>query len=209
MASAEINRLMDHARIRLPGALDAALKMELFVVLDELFQGSNIWTEDVSFSVIGTTDSFVDNPDAYIYPIVPTNGLVFMLVAVADSMSNLQAASMPIPGQVVLASSSAANAVYTARVALTVTDPPDAEGYPVFPAWVMERYGSDILDGLLGRMMSQIAKPYSSPTMALFHLKKFAQCIKRAKNSAAHQNTYNVQSWRFPQTFASRGRKIT
>lgn len=209
MASTEINRLMDHARVRLPGALDSALKMELFVVMDELFQNSNIWLEDISFSVTSTSESYIENPDAYIYPVTPTNGLITLLIAVADSAGQLQVATMPAPGQIMLASLPTQNDTYTARVALTVTDPPDSEGYPVFPSWVLERYGSDILDGLLGRMMSQIAKPYSSPTMALFHLKKFNQCVRRARNSAVRQNTYNVQSWRFPQTFASRGRRIT
>ncbi len=35
MPAADMNRLMDHARIRLPGALDAAIKMELFAVMNE------------------------------------------------------------------------------------------------------------------------------------------------------------------------------
>ena len=54
MSSPDINRLMDNARVKLPGALDAALQMELFLVMKEFFDNTNIWEEEIPFSVTPT-----------------------------------------------------------------------------------------------------------------------------------------------------------
>jgi hypothetical protein len=53
-------------------------------------------------------------------------------------------------------------------------------------------------------MMSQLAKPYSSPAMAQMHLRAFKSGVSQAKVEASHQNVYRGQSWRFPQTYARR-----
>lgn len=204
MANADINRLMDNARIRLPGALDAALQLELFSVLNEFFQTSNIWYQDIQFAVTPTTANYLDDPDAYTYDIIPDQGSITRLIGVVDSNGYAQKAWMPTLGSLILAFSPNTAQTYTARVALTVTDPTTRDGYPQFPDWIMNKYGNDILDGLLGRMMSQLAKPYSSATMAQFHLKNFKQAVNQAKVEASHQNVYRGQNWRFPQTFARR-----
>lgn len=208
MANADMNRLMDNARIRLPGALDAALQTELFSVLNEFFQETNIWFEDIQFQVTPTSDSYVTNPDAYTYQLLPMDGgTIVRLVGVMDSSGFAQRASMPVLGELVLAYSPNQADTYTARVVKTITDPVTREGYPVFPAWILNKYGNDILDGLLGRMMSQLAKPYSSPQVAVVHLRNFKQSISKAKAEAMHGNVYRGQSWRFPQSFASRRHK--
>jgi hypothetical protein len=195
---------MDHARIRLPGALDAAIQMELFAVMNEFFQSSNVWYEDIQFTVQPTADEYFSNPDAFTYDVIPTQGTITRLVGVINSQGNPQKAFMPTLGQVVLGVSPNATDTYTARVALTVSDPVTRDGYPEFPGWIMDKYGNDILEGVLSRMMSQIAKPYSSPQMAQYHGKMFKQAVSQAKVEASHQNVYRGQSWHFPQTFASR-----
>lgn len=207
MANADMNRLIDLAKIRLPGALDTALQMELFALMAEFFATTNIWYEDITFAVTPTDATHLENPDAFTYSIIPDQGAIIRLMGVSNSQGMAQSATMPTPGDVILAYSPNAADTYTARVALTVTDPVTREGYPQFPDWIMNRYGTDILDGLLGRMMSQIAKPYSAPQMALAHLKKFKATTLQAKIEAMHQNVYRGQSWRFPQTFAHRRHK--
>ena len=202
MATADINRLMDNARIRLPGALDNAIKLEIFSVLNEFFQATNIWTEDIDFSVTPTNDSYLDNPAAYTYTITPVSGgVINRLIAVWNSDGFAQAATMPIPGEVILKFSPNEADTYTARVAKTVNEPLDNEGYPDFPAWVLNKYGNEMLDGVLARMMGQIAKPYSSAQLALYHMREFRRAIGRAKAEALHGNVYRGQSWRFPQSF--------
>lgn len=202
MPNADMNRLMDHARIRLPGSLDAALQMELFAVMNEFLQTSGLWFEDIQFQVAPTAESYLDNPDAYTYELIPDQGAITRLQGVVDSKGFGVQAVMPVLGQLILSYSPSVADTYTARVSLTVTDPVTRDGYPEFPDWILNKYGNDILEGLLGRMMTQIAKPYTSTAGAQFHLRNFKQAVSQAKVEASHKNVYRGQNWRFPQTFA-------
>jgi hypothetical protein len=204
MASADMNRLIDHAKIRLPGALDAAIQMELFSVMNEFFQNSNIWYEDIKFDVSPTTQSFTENPEAYTYPLVPSEGAIVRLMGLIDGKGIAQRGYMPTLEEIVIAHAPSEASTYTARVSLTVVDPVTREGYPQFPAWILGKYGNDILEGVLGRMMSQLAKPYSSPQAAMYHTRNFKQAVNQARAEAMHQNVYRGQNWRFPQTYARR-----
>lgn len=204
MPNADMNRLMDNARIKLPGALDSTIQLELFAVLNEFFQDSNIWTEDIAFEVTPTSDSYISNPAAYTYVVVPDGGTINRLIGVVDANGFPQAAYMPTPGEIILRASPNYAQTYTVRVAKTVTDPTTRDGYPEFPDWILNKYGNGITDGVIGQMMSQVAKPYSSPQAAAFHLRKFKISVSQAKVEAQHRNVYRGQDWRFPQTFARR-----
>lgn len=206
MANADMTRLMDNCRVHLPGALDSAIQRELFSVLNDFFQDSNIWYEDITFTANPTDDTIFSNPDAFTYDLDPpsSGGTPVRLLGVWNSQGVPQSATMATPGTVVLQYAPNVSDTYTARIALTVTDPVTKEGYPVFPAWILNKYNNDILDGVLARMMGQPAKPYSNPQMAMYHARKFRGAISTAKVEAQHQNVYRGQAWRFPQTFARR-----
>lgn len=205
MANADMNRLLDNARMRLPGALDTAIQYEFFSAMDDFFQKSNVWTENIQFDAVATSATYFQDPDAFTYHLVPMeNGTINRLLGVVDANGFFQNAYMPTLGYLVLERSPNFDQTYTARVAKSVSDPVTREGNPVFPDWILEKYGSEILDGILGRMMSQIAKPYTSPQLANVHLKKFSNAISQAKVEASHQNVYRGQSWKFPQTFMRR-----
>lgn len=206
MANADVNRLMDNARIRLPGALDNALQLEFFSLMNEFFQNTNAWQEELQITVNPTSASHLTDPEAFKYDLVPDGGSIFRLMEVFDANGYPVKAAMQEPGIVTLYYSPNVQCVYTFTVAKTVTDPTTREGYPEFPAWVLNKYGNEILDGLMGRMMSQIAKPYSSPKMADFHMRKFNAGVQRAYVETLHGNVYRAQNWRFPQTFARRRR---
>lgn len=208
MASADMNRLLDHARIRLPGALDAAMQLEFFSVVDEFLQRTNLWYEDITFTVNPSTDSYLENPAAYTFTLTPTQGTIVRLMGVIDGRGAVQPATMPTLEALVLSYLPSEVSTYTARVSLSVTDPVTSEGNPDFPEWILGRYGSDLLEGVLGRMMSQIAKPYSAPQMAAVHLRNFSKATNQAKVEAMHQNLYRGQSWRFPQTYSSRNQRL-
>lgn len=196
MANADFNRLMDQLRIRLPGALDGTIQLELFSVMNEFFQTSNCWSEDIPMKVVPTRTT---------YEIVSTTpSSINRLFWVKTPSGVPVAATMPVPGTIELANPPSEEAVYTATVALTITDPVDREGYPEFPDWFLNKYSNDILDGVLGRMMSQFAKPYSQPQLAQYHMRRFVQAANRAGVEAIHGNVYRGQNWRFPQTFARR-----
>lgn len=194
--SNDLNRLMDNLRIRLPGATDTVLQTELFATLDEFLGGSNIWTEDIEFAVTaGETD----------YTITPSGiSTINRLMGVVDQNELPVAVTMAEPGELKLVYEPSVAGTYTAQVALTVADPTTRDGYPVCPDWILGKYANDILDGVLGRMMSQIAKPYTNERMAIYHMRRFAGVVSRAKVEVQHRNVYRGQNWRFPQTFARR-----
>ena len=192
----ELSRLMDNARVRLPGAIDTAIQLELFAVLNEFFQDSNCWYEDISLNV---------TPNVTSYSIVPSSTAApVRLIGVANSSNQMQMAVFDLPSTLTLIVAPSQADTFTARLVLTVDDPVSSEGFPDCPEWALNKYQSDILDGVLGRMMSQIAKPYTNERMAIYHTRKFRGAVAQAKVEAQHGNIYRGQNWRFPQTFARR-----
>lgn len=77
------------------------------------------------------------------------------------------------------------------------------------PAWMFDRFFEDWLDGCQGRMFSQVAKPYSNPVAATYHLKRFRSAMAFAKQEARRGFTYSTPSWRFPTGGFVSGRRST
>ena len=192
----DLSRLMDNARVRLAGATDGAIKLELFAILNDFFQSTNIWREDIPLAV---------TPDSQEYEVIPFSvSTINRLMWVYDDKGFAVSAIMPVPGTLNLAYQPDVAKTLSVTVALTVTDPVTREEYPEFPDWILNKYNTCILDGLLARMMSQTAKPYSNAQMALFHGKSYTQGCSFAKVETERNNVYRNQSWRFPQTFNRR-----
>lgn len=198
MPSADTTRLMNSLRMRLPGALDDAVRAEYFATMNEFFQGSNLWQTDVTLSV---------TPGTLTYTITPASGTIVRLVSLVNASGLPAEASMETPGTLDLYYDPGTAQTYTAAVVLTVKDPTDGEGYPTFPSWVLTKYGNEILDGVLGRMMTQLGKPYSNQQLAIFHLRRFRSAISKAKVEAQHKNLYRGQAWSFPRTFTRTRRR--
>lgn len=197
MATADVNRLMDNLRISLPGAIDDALRMEVFNTLNDFFQGTNIWREDIEVEVAAGETHYE------ILPSGPAN--IVRLIGVIDHNKLPAKAVLDlITGELALAEAPSQSATYTAQVVLTVNDPLDREGYPVFPMWVLNLYQNDIISGVLGRMMSQPAKPYSNVQLAVAHSRAFNSAIATARMEANRRFTYRAQAWQFPQGFSRR-----
>jgi hypothetical protein len=195
-------RLIKNARSSLPGSLDNVILLELFNVLDTFFRATRIWDESVTFSVVA------NSPIDTIYYIEPESvSTIVALNWVQNASAFYWAASMAVPGEILLITPPGNNEIYTANVSLSIVDPVNSNGYPEFPAWILEKYGIGILDGLLGRMMAQPAKPYTNPKLAEAHLKFFDKACSIAVNEAVHRNVQGGQAWRFPQTFATRTRR--
>lgn len=194
MSTDQFTRLMDSARIRLPGALEGTMKLELFFVLKEFADRSNAWRE-----VIG----FWSSPGAVEYDLHSENAAAInrlLWVTPLDSPTVSVPAIMPTPGRVRLQNVPSESQRLNAIVALTVNDPTEDGGFPQFPEELLVKYSSGILDGLLSRMMTQPAKPYSSEKNAALHGFRFRQATNLAKREAQTGNLFGGQTWRFPQT---------
>jgi len=211
MSSPSLKRIYDTAKMSLPGALDGAIQMEFFQLLNDFFTTTNCWYEDIDFSVTpaGAGETYLTAPEEFTYMIVPYIGSITRLGWVSDLNGSQVAARMPVLGDLILNNSPSVAQTYIARVFLTVTDPVTTAGDAQCPDWVLNRYGSDLSDGLIGRMMAQPAKPYTSLQNSVLRSKNYVQARSQAKVEASRQNLYGGQNWRFPQSFARpRGQKF-
>lgn len=188
-----LTTLIDQARMRLPGALDAAIFVELSSTLKEFFEQSNIWQERIEvYAVPGVVEYELDADTDY-----TTEFIRLMHVKNADG--RVISASMETPGTIILATAPAGAETYYATVAKNLVATGSS---PVVPDWIIGKHYNGLLDGLLGRMMSQLAKPYSNPRLAVVHLANFKRTMNLARKQATHQNIYSAQRWRFPSNFA-------
>jgi hypothetical protein len=204
MAAADITRLMNNARMRLTGATDGVLQQELFSVMDDFFKKSNVWNEDIEIEVPG------GDPANTVYQLAssaPAQIDKLLWVFQKPDQTSIGRGSgvmayMSTPGELTLRTQPSSDVTYIVTVALTVTDPADRSGYVQFPAWVLAKYREAILDGLLGRMMTQPSKPYTNSQMAVFHMRKFLQAAASARVEWTRNNTYRAQAWAFPGGFS-------
>lgn len=74
----------------------------------------------------------------------------------------------------------------------------DPNEWPI-EEWMADTFHEYWMDGLQGRMMGQINKPYSNPQMAGYHMKRFRKFVARAKQVAEHGYIYNTTNWHYPR----------
>lgn len=207
MPSASMNRLMDNARVRLPGALDATIQAELFSVVKDFCNRTNVWQLQFDVEVTHTDLSPLEYPDEFTYQLFPPTGSkIVRLMESRDSRNFRVGVRLVEPNNIFLDRSPNEDGFYHVIGVLTVADPVTRAGEPLAPDWLIEKFNDTLLDGVLARMMSQAAKPYTSVAMGAFHYGLFKNGIAMARLEAERGNVYGAQAWRFPQTFASRGR---
>lgn len=183
---------MNNLRIHLPGAVDGTIKLEIYNAMNDFFQDSNVWRENIDF---------MTSPGESSYQITPSGPSTFVrLMGVADENQYPVGGYMDlVTGDLVL-SDTPANAVsYVAQVSLTLNEPLNKEGFPFFPPWVLNLYMTDMISGVLSRMLSQPAKPYSNVQLAAYHGAAFRGAIAKARAEANRRYTYRSQMWRFPR----------
>jgi len=198
--SADFDILINSVRARLPSALDGVVRLELQNVIKDFLSESNLYVDTIPINVVvGQTD----------YPIFSINGVINRLMTVADSYNNPVPSSLVPPTLTVqdfvvrLAIKPSTAATFNAYVALT----PDPS-VPVdqsIPDWVIAKYREGFEDGILARMMTQPAKPYSNMKLADYHGRKYRKAINLARNEALHAYKFRGQGWGFPQGFVRSG----
>lgn len=189
------DRIFKSVRSRLPSVMDDFLEHEYFLTLDEFLQSSNVWQEDVPVRVVAARTEYDFEPQ-------DAHALITNLIAIQNSNDIVVKGSMPTPGRLLLHSEPTASETFQVTVALTVVDPVTSTGYPEVPAWILQRYSAALIDGLLSRMMSQPAKPYSNERLAIFHARRFVAAKAAARAAARKQHLFGGQRWRFPQGWA-------
>jgi hypothetical protein len=183
-------RLIDNLRIRLPGALDGLIRLELFNVIDEFCR-----TTDANRREIQTTLTAGVNQ----YDIRPDDAEIVMALQVAHKTLSARGIVYDAGFIVVTDTPSAADVTEPLVTQVSVT-PLYGNGDPEL--WLSEelyqKWFSWLLEGVLWRMMSQVAKPYSSERMALYHSRRFRNGMAIVRTQAGVENTPNASAWAFP-----------
>ena len=188
------NDIIRTARARLPGVTEAALKDELLYVLDDFFQESLAWREDITITLVADRDTYELEPEDY-------NADVCSFFWAKTDNGLRYAASMPSTGILKLRDVPSSAVTLEVTVALTTRKDLEVNNYPEVPNWIASRYKTAFLDGLLSRMYEQPAKPYTSAQMGMWHLRKYTAARTQARVSANKEDIVGGQRWQFPQGF--------
>jgi hypothetical protein len=189
-----LERLMNDLRVKLPSARDDVIKQEIYSAADEFFKTSGVWREEITFPV--TTTSLIYDIESE-----ETYAKIHRLVRVTtDDDTPLPInAIMKVPHEVTLRYYPAVADTYIATVQLTIGEPVDSEGFPHIPTWAYDQYRESLLDGTLGRMMSQLSKPWSNDRMSTYHLRRFRNAMAQARVDGQRTFLQGAQAWSFPR----------
>lgn len=194
------NQLLNQARVKLPGSSEAGIAGELFDTLHEFFDISSEWTEDLPVQIV--------IPDPQTYALTPSGGSIIRLAGVLDANLRPQPAilSDTLDG-VTFANPYNVAQLMTATVVKNVLATEDSDALPDIPKHILPRWHNTILDGLLGRMMGQMAKTYSNPTLSTYHLRRFRDGTAQARVAKLRRNSFGTQAWRFPSGFSTHSQR--
>jgi hypothetical protein len=190
IAQQDLDQLLNRAKSKLVGVSQNELLAELYDVFTEFFNDSSIWWEVIKVDA---------TPDSSTYTLTPSEGQIIRLTAVSTKDGFPWPAVMPVIPDLQLRNPPNEDTTLYAGVTVNVTLPNDKSNVPIAPSWVLPRWHTGILDGLLGKLMSIPNKSWTDKPLSGYHLKRFRDAIGRARVSALRSNTVGTQAWRFPQ----------
>lgn len=188
---AAIQNIIDRARFELPGATDATINVALFDAFDEWARRTDANRFVAEIPLIAGIQT---------YTITFTNTLVVRVWSIAHRDMTVYGYYDADDGKLVLTRVPTADDVAdplmleVSMAAKPGVDDPDL--------WMSEllwgRYRSVLLDGVIAKMASQVAKPYSNQTKAMFHGRRFHNGMAATKAQSDTGNAAMGQAWSFP-----------
>lgn len=201
MTTPDMNRLGADIRDRFAGSTITDIQTKLFNVVNEFLDFTNVWYEDVDFTLI---------PNQLTYTLALSEvppGRVRRLLVVYDStdvrLPNLywaDQASLIFPTTIQLYTRPSTAKVWVARLAKTVGDI-DGDGNPAIPDWVIQQYRDDLVAGVSREFYLIPNRPWSDVKLAAHWGQQFLMGKTRARVDAIKGNTRGQQNWMFPQVF--------
>lgn len=193
--SAEYNRLLADASVHAPGALPSAIEAELFALLRDFLQATNVWQMAFSLNIVSGTRCYTINPGNG----VAIKTLLWLFDSEDPDKRWVATAAMPTPGTIMLARDPGKSACWVAQCSVYAVDgvnPSDCRR--LIPSWILSMYYDTLFQGLVGRLQTQPMKPYSNAALGGAHLRAYYSGRGLARASVASQNVFNAQPWRFP-----------
>jgi hypothetical protein len=204
MPGGPFDRIFADIRKDLPSVPDAVVRQEIFRVMDDFTQRTNIWQESLPFTL---------QPDVRTYNLpIPTEGKINRLIlayAVDQSAAYWGAPgiSMRVPGVVVLMRAPTVTANWMAIVAKRTYEPLNSDKYPDIDPWIVEKNADTIGRGILARLQLEPQKPYSNPMLAAANQRAYISGCSLARVNDAHANVLDGQNWMYPQGWSTVQRK--
>lgn len=185
------DRLMNDLRVRLPGATDAMIQREIWSLLNDFCREGLAWRENVEITLV---------EDVSTYDIAPVGTEVVLVYGVSHATMALNGAVYSF-GKLLLTVEPTASDVLTPVFVDAALTPALTAGLDVeslIPADMWSEHHDTILNGVLGRLLAQPAKPYSNPALAAFYVKSYT--IQRAvvRRKVRTGGVMAPQTWRFP-----------
>ena len=186
--------LMDNLKSKIPGAIEPMIEAELANMLDEFCRRSLTWREEAEVDLVAGIK---------VYEVAPPIGETFVhMIAAEHPQANLRGSFFEF-GQFNLYYQPEAADVAAGPVTLTMamTFDMNARGdlRNAIPEDMWEEYHQTFMDGTLGRMMAQAAKPYSNAQLAVYHTRAFNRDVAQARHRANTHNIPGAQLWRYPK----------
>lgn len=208
-------RLFNDIKVSIPAAIDAVIYQELWRVIEDFLNQTNIWVEEIPFTV---------NPQTREYTLTPVGkGCIDRLLMVFDPANaaydkrwTQQGITFMPPNRVRLMHAPSTQTTWMAAVAKNIDDkdiPPGdnvVSPLPVFEpdaGWIIDKYRDAFRYGTLGYMFMQPSKPYSNPKLGSFNWQAYITERGRARTEVLHGTVYGGQRWMYPQGFATTARK--
>ncbi len=191
----DLEQFMRQCWVKLPGASEPGIKVEMFDVIKEFFDTTSAWTENIAFTAVNGTVA---------YSLTPTDGQIIRLVGVWDSEMNYKPASLEdfTTLRLMFVPAAVANNPWFARIIKNILLPAGSDMTPIAPDWLLKVYSVPILDGTLGRMMAQESKSYSNMEQSKYHLTRFRAGMQAARIAALRLNAVGEQDWVYPRGWA-------
>ena len=202
--SAELQRLITNVLVGCPGSDKKGVQAVFFDTLRDFCFWTNVWQNDVDVAMVPNVRSYTLN--------VAQGSTIVRALRLYNSTDAAKRPAagftMPSPPAIMLDLAPNTSATMVCTVALQPLDPVNEDGDPVgWPAWIAQKYFDVLQSGVMGRLMSQVAKPFTSTTMALFHMRKYQSGRANAAREVYATNLSGVQVWRYPGNFAPGGRQ--
>ena len=178
----EAERIYDNVQAVLPGVSLEVLKMELWNAIEEFALRSTFYRAVVPWVLPPNIRMFDFNP-------YESGMLAFAVLRVC----NLPYYRCDPPA--VLIDTSLVVSGLREGTALIALKPTSFDG--CLPPDLFNRWFECMLDGTKGRLMAHPAKPYSSPAMAQYHMKRYRVGINLARAEAQQLNS-GQSNFRFP-----------
>lgn len=210
-------QIYNRVKSQIPAAPDALIRNEVWSVMIDFTQDTNIWVEEIPFTI---------QPNQVLYPVTVTHGLPHRLLLVYNVDPNNMyngdrykwadnGITMRIPGTIQLYRNPVnpqnwmaviAKSVLDGRFDTTVT-PPVLTGYPEIDDWIVEGHADCIYYGLMFFLQRMSSKPFGNPTSARENQLLYNSQKSKARVDNIRTNVFGAQSWQYPQGYQAITRK--